>query len=129
MARIAGVNIPDDKRIVIALTYIYGVGLSRSKETLESLKLSEDIRTKDLAEADVNKLKDYIEKNFTIEGELKHQKQMNIRRLKDIGCYRGIRHTKGLTVRGQRTRTNTRTVRGNVRKTAGSGRRKAAEKT
>jgi len=129
MARIAGVNIPDDKRIVIALTYIYGVGLSRSKETLESLKLSEDIRTKDLAEADVNKLKDYIEKNFTIEGELKHQKQMNIRRLKDIGCYRGIRHAKGLTVRGQRTRTNTRTVRGNVRKTAGSGRRKAAEKT
>jgi small subunit ribosomal protein S13 len=129
MARIAGVSIPDDKRIVIALTYIYGVGLSRSKETLASLKLSEDIRTKDLAEADVNKLKDYIEKNFTIEGELKHQKQMNIRRLKDIGCYRGIRHTKGLTVRGQRTRTNTRTVRGNVRKTAGSGRRKAAEKT
>lgn len=129
MARIAGVNIPDDKRIVIALTYIYGVGLSRSQETLASLKLSEDTRTKDLAEADVNKLKDYIEKNFTIEGELKHQKQMNIRRLKDIGCYRGIRHTKGLTVRGQRTRTNTRTVRGNVRKTAGSGRRKAAEKT
>ncbi len=129
MARIAGVSIPDDKRIVIALTYIYGVGLSRSKETLASLKLSEDIRTKDLAEADVNKLKDYIEKNFTIEGELKHQKQMNIRRLKDIGCYRGIRHAKGLTVRGQRTRTNTRTVRGNVRKTAGSGRRKAAEKT
>jgi small subunit ribosomal protein S13 len=129
MARIAGVNIPDDKRIVIALTYIYGVGLSRSKETLEALNLSADTRTKDLAEADVNKLKDYIEKNFTIEGELKHQKQMNIRRLKDIGCYRGIRHAKGLTVRGQRTRTNTRTVRGNVRKTAGSGRRKAAEKT
>ncbi|MFH0930110.1 MAG: 30S ribosomal protein S13 [Candidatus Moraniibacteriota bacterium] len=129
MARIAGVSIPDDKRIVIALTYIYGVGLSRSKETLEALNLSADTRTKDLAEADVNKLKDYIEKNFTIEGELKHQKQMNIRRLKDIGCYRGIRHTKGLTVRGQRTRTNTRTVRGNVRKTAGSGRRKAAEKT
>lgn len=129
MARIAGVSIPDDKRIVIALTYIYGIGLSKSKEVLESLKLSPDTRTKDLSEADVNKLKDYIEKNFTIEGELKHQKQMNIRRLKDIGCYRGIRHMKGLTVRGQRTRTNTRTVRGNVRKTAGSGRRKAAEKT
>ncbi|MCX6762475.1 MAG: 30S ribosomal protein S13 [Candidatus Moranbacteria bacterium] len=129
MARIAGVSIPDDKRIVIALTYIYGVGLSRSKEVLAALKLSVDTRTKDLAEADVNKLKDYIEKNFTIEGELKHQKQMNIRRLKDIGCYRGVRHTRGLTVRGQRTRTNTRTVRGNVRKTAGSGRRKAAEKT
>ena len=129
MARIAGVSIPDDKRIVIALTYIYGIGLSRSQKVLADLKLNEDTRTKELGEADVNKLKDYIEKNFTIEGELKHQKQMNIRRLKDIGCYRGIRHTKGLTVRGQRTRTNTRTVRGNVRKTAGSGRRKAAEKT
>jgi small subunit ribosomal protein S13 len=129
MARIAGVNIPDDKRIEIALTYIYGVGRTRSKQTLAALKLNPDARTKDLAETDVNKLKDYIEKNFTIEGELKHQKQMNIRRLKDINCYRGIRHIKGLTVRGQRTRTNTRTVRGNVRKTAGSGRRKAAEKT
>ena len=129
MARIAGVSIPDNKRIVIALTYIYGVGLSRSQDVLEALKLNPDTRTKDLAEAEVNKLKDYIEKNFTIEGELKHQKQMNIRRLKDIGCYRGIRHMRGPTVRGQRTRTNTRTVRGNVRKTAGSGRRKAAEKT
>jgi small subunit ribosomal protein S13 len=129
MARIAGVSIPDNKRIEIALTYIYGIGPSRSKEVLASLKLNPDIRTKDLAESEVNNLKDYIEKNFTIEGELKHQKQMNIRRLKDIGCYRGVRHTRGLTVRGQRTRTNTRTVRGNVRKTAGSGRRKAAEKT
>ncbi len=129
MARIAGVSIPDDKRIEIALTYIYGIGHTRSKQTLAALKLNPDTRTKDLTETDVNKLKDYIEKNFTIEGELKHQKQMNIRRLKDINCYRGIRHIKGLTVRGQRTRTNTRTVRGNVRKTAGSGRRKAAEKT
>ena len=129
MARIAGVSIPDNKRIVIALTYIYGIGPSRSKEVLAALKLNPDTRTKDFAESDVNKLKDYIEKNFTSEGELKHQKQMNIRRLKDIGCYRGIRHMRGLTVRGQRTRTNTRTVRGNVRKTAGSGRRKAAEKT
>jgi len=129
MARIAGVSIPDNKRIEIALTYIYGIGPSRSKEVLAALKLNPDTRTKDLAESEVNNLKDYIEKNFTIEGELKHQKQMNIRRLKDIGCYRGVRHIRGLTVRGQRTRTNTRTVRGNVRKTAGSGRRKAAEKT
>jgi len=129
MARIAGVSIPDNKRIEIALTYIYGIGPSRSKEVLAALKLNPDTRTKDLAESEVNNLKDYIEKNFTIEGELKHQKQMNIRRLKDIGCYRGVRHMRGLTVRGQRTRTNTRTVRGNVRKTAGSGRRKAAEKT
>lgn len=129
MARIAGVSIPDDKRIEIALTYIFGIGRPRSKDVLAALKLDPNTRTKELSEADVNKLKDYIEKNFTIEGELKHQVQMNIRRLKDIGCYRGIRHMRGLTVRGQRTRTNTRTVRGNVRKTAGSGRRKAAEKT
>ncbi|MDD3487140.1 MAG: 30S ribosomal protein S13 [Candidatus Moranbacteria bacterium] len=129
MARIAGVSIPDEKRIEIALTYIYGIGKTRSQETLAALKLDPNTRTKDLSEVEVNKLKDFIEKTYTIEGELKHQKQMNIRRLKEIGCYRGTRHMKGLTVRGQRTRTNTRTVRGNVRKTAGSGRRKAAEKT
>lgn len=129
MARIAGVNIPDDKRIEVALTHIYGIGRSRSKSILAALKLNPNTRTKELGEADISKLKDYIEKNFTIEGELKHQKQMNIKRLKDIGCYRGIRHMRGLPVRGQKTRTNTRTVRGNVRKTAGSGRRKAAEKT
>jgi small subunit ribosomal protein S13 len=129
MARIAGVNIPDEKRIEIALTYIYGIGLPRSKQILAGLDMSPDTRTKALSEADVNKLKDYIEKNFTIEGELKHQKQMNIKRLKDIGSYRGTRHIRGLPVRGQRTKTNTRTVRGNVRKTMGSGRKPAAEKT
>lgn len=129
MARIAGVNIPDDKRIEIALTYIYGIGRSRSGQILAALDLSPDTRSKDLSESDVNKLKDHIEKNFTIEGELKHQKQMNIKRLKDIGCYRGVRHMRGLPARGQKTRTNTRTVRGNVRKTAGSGRRPSAEKT
>lgn len=129
MARIAGVNIPDDKRIEIALTYIYGIGQPRSNQILAALKLDPNIRTKAMSETDINKLKDYIEKNFTIEGELKHQKQMNIKRLKDIGCYRGIRHAKGLPVRGQKTKTNTRTVRGNVRRTAGSGRKPAAEKT
>lgn len=129
MARIAGVSIPDNKRIEIALTYIFGIGRTRSAQVLSALKLDPNARTKELGEAEINKLKDYIEKNFTIEGELKHQVQMNIRRLKDIGCYRGIRHMRGLPVRGQKTRTNTRTVRGNVRKTAGSGRRKAAEKT
>lgn len=129
MARIAGVNLPDDKRIEIALTYIYGIGAPRSKKVLAALKLDPNMRTKDLDENTVNNLKDYIEKNFTIEGELKHQKQMNIRRLKDIGCYRGIRHSRGLPTRGQRTKTNTRTVRGNVRKTAGSGRKPSAEKT
>ena len=129
MARIAGVNIPDEKRIEIALTYIYGIGLPRSKQILAGLGMSSDTRTKALSEADVNRLKDYIEKNFTIEGELKHQKQMNIKRLKDIGSYRGMRHMRGLPVRGQRTKTNTRTVRGNVRKTMGSGRKPSAEKT
>ena len=129
MARIAGVNIPDDKRIEIALTYIHGIGRSRSREILAVLKLNPDNRTKMFGEAEINKLREHIEKNYTIEGELKHQKQMNIRRLRDIGCYRGVRHMRGLPVRGQKTRTNTRTVRGNVRKTAGSGRRPAAEKT
>ncbi len=129
MARIAGVNIPDNKRIEIALTYIYGIGRPRSRKILTALNMNPDTRTKALSENDINKLKDYIEKNFTIEGELKHQKQMNIKRLKDINCYRGIRHMKGLPVRGQKTKTNTRTVRGNVRKTMGSGRKPAAEKT
>ena len=91
--------------------------------------MNPDVRTKTLGENDINKLKDYIEKNFTIEGELRHQKQMNIKRLKDIGSYRGVRHAKGLPVRGQKTKTNTSTVRGNVRKTMGSGRKPAAEKT
>ncbi|PIU78573.1 MAG: 30S ribosomal protein S13 [Candidatus Moranbacteria bacterium CG_4_10_14_3_um_filter_44_15] len=129
MARIAGVNIPDDKRIEIALAYIHGVGRPRSNQILAALKLDPNARTKTMNETDIGKLKDYIEKNFTIEGELKHQKQMNIKRLKDISCYRGIRHTKGLPARGQKTKTNTRTVRGNVRKTMGSGRKPAAEKT
>ena len=129
MARIAGVNIPDDKRIEIALTYIHGIGQPRSNQILSALGMNPDTRTKKLSENDINKLKDYIEKNFTIEGELKHQKQMNIKRLKDITCYRGIRHAKGLPVRGQKTKTNTRTVRGNIRKTMGSGRKPAAEKT
>jgi small subunit ribosomal protein S13 len=129
MARIAGVNIPDDKRIEIALTYIHGIGRPRSKQILAALSMNPDARTKTLGENEISKLKDYIEKNFTIEGELRHQKQMNIKRLKDIACYRGTRHAKGLPVRGQKTKTNTRTVRGNVRKTMGSGRKPAAEKT
>jgi small subunit ribosomal protein S13 len=129
MARIAGVNLPDDKRIEIALMYIYGIGKPRSQKILAALKLDPNVRTKELDESTVNNLKDYIEKNFTIEGELKHQKQMNIKRLKDIGCYRGVRHARGLPTRGQKTKTNTRTVRGNVRKTAGSGRKASAEKT
>jgi len=128
MARIAGVNIPDDKRIEISLTYVYGIGKSVSGIILDKLKINKDTLAKDLSTKNVNDLKNEIEKNHKIEGELKHEIRMNIRRLKEIGCYRGLRHQKGLPVRGQRTKTNNRTVRGNVRQTAGSGRR-LVEKT
>ncbi len=128
MVRIAGVNIPDNKRIEIALTYIFGVGLSISQKILKEVGIDPNIRTKDLSNEDANKLREEIEKSVRVEGELRHAVKMNIKRLKEIGCYRGSRHQKGLPVRGQRTKTNTRTVRGNVRKTMGSGRR-SAEKT
>jgi len=128
MVRIAGVNIPDNKRIEIALTYIFGVGLSVSKKVLSDTGIDPNTRTKDLSNEDANKLREEIEKSVRVEGELRHAVKMNIKRLKEIGCYRGSRHQKGLPVRGQRTKTNTRTVRGNVRKTMGSGRR-SAEKT
>ncbi len=128
MVRIAGVNIPDNKRIEIALTYIFGVGLSVSQKVLSDTGIDPNTRTKDLSNEDANKLREEIEKSVRVEGELRHAVKMNIKRLKEIGCYRGSRHQKGLPVRGQRTKTNTRTVRGNVRKTMGSGRR-SAEKT
>jgi len=129
MARIAGINIPNEKRIEAALPYIYGVGLSMSKKILEATKVDPNKRTKDLNEDELNRLRDYIEKNFKVEGELRQQVMLNIKQLKEIGSYRGIRHIKGLPVRGQRTKTNSRTRRGNVRKTAGSGRKNASEKT
>lgn len=129
MIRIAGVNIPDDKRIEIALTYVYGVGRTTSQKVLASVGVDPDTRTKDVSDTDANKLRDEIETKFRVEGELKHIVKTNIRRLREIGCYRGTRHTKGLPVRGQRTKTNNRTVRGNKRMTAGSGRKGAAEKT
>jgi len=129
MARIAGINIPDKKRIEIALTYIYGIGQFLSKKILEGTGINPDIRTEKLSEEQLNKLRGIIEaKKFKIEGDLRREKMMNIKRLKEIGCYRGIRHIKGLPVRGQQTKTNTRTVRGNVRKTMGSGKRRL-EKT
>jgi len=129
MVRIAGINIPDKKRIEIALTYIYGVGISLSRKILDDTGISLDIRTEKLSEEQINKLRQAIEGGkFKIEGDLRREKMMNIKRLKEIGCYRGIRHIKGLPVRGQQTKTNTRTVRGNVRKTMGSGKRKL-EKT
>jgi small subunit ribosomal protein S13 len=129
MARIAGINLPDEKRIEIALTYIYGIGLTTSQKILDSLKIDWNVKTKDLNNADLNKLREEIEKKYRVEGELKHEIKTNIRRLKEIKCYRGIRHMRGLPVRGQKTKTNTRTVRGNVRRTMGSGRKSANEKT
>ena len=129
MVRIAGVNIPDEKRIEVSLTYIYGIGLTTSRKILSGLNIDADIRTKDLSSADANRLLEAIEKKYRVEGELRHQVKMNIKRLREVGCYRGTRHQKGLPVRGQRTKTNTRTVRGNVRRTMGSGRKKAGDKT
>jgi small subunit ribosomal protein S13 len=127
MPRIAGVNIPDNKRIEIALTYIYGIGRVSSGRILEQAKVAPNTRAGKLSSDQVNKLREIVEKKYKIEGELRQAKMLNIKRLKDIGSYRGVRHIRGLPVRGQRTKTNTRTVRGNVRRTAGSG-RKIAEK-
>ncbi len=129
MARIAGINLPNEKRVEAALPYIYGVGLSLSKKILASASVDPDKRSKDLTEPELNRIREYIEKHFKVEGELRQQVLLNIKRLKEIGSYRGIRHIKGLPVRGQRTKTNSRTRRGNVRKTAGSGRKNASEKT
>ena len=129
MARIAGINLPNEKRIEAALPYIYGVGLSLSKKILAAVNVSPDKRTKDLTEGELNRIREYIEKGFKVEGALRQQVLLNIKRLKETGSYRGIRHIKGLPVRGQRTKTNSRTRRGNVRKTAGSGRKNASEKT
>ncbi len=131
MLRIAGVTVPDNKRIVIALTYIYGIGSVLSEQILAKAEISHDIRTKDLNENQTSKLREIIEGSgkYKIEGDLRREKMMNIKRLKEIGCYRGIRHIKGLPVRGQNTKTNNRTIRGNQRKTVGSGRKKSAEKT
>jgi small subunit ribosomal protein S13 len=129
MARIAGINIPNEKRIEAALPYIFGIGLSQSKKILAATSVDPNKRTKDLSELEMNRLREYIEKNFKVEGELRQQILLNVKRLKEIGSYRGIRHIRGLPVRGQRTKTNSRTRRGNVRKTAGSGRKNANEKT
>lgn len=129
MPRIAGVNIPENKRIEVALTYIYGIGKHLSKKILNELKIGLDKKAADLTAEEVNVLKDFIEKHHKIEGDLRRQVMINVKRLKDIGAWRGLRHVKGLPVRGQRTKTNNRTVRGNVRKTMGSGRKPAASPT
>ena len=123
MVRIAGINLPDEKIIEIALTYVYGIGPATSRKILALLGIDPNTRTKQLSAQDANKLRDEIEKKYKVEGELKHEVKMSIKRLKEIGSYRGVRHQRGLPVHGQRTKTNSRTVRGNVRKTMGSGRR------
>jgi len=112
MARISGVDIPNAKRVEIALTYIYGIGLKSSRDILAKTGINPDIRAKDLTEDDIAKLRDEIENNYTVEGELRREVALNIKRLVEINCYRGIRHRKGLPVRGQRTKTNARTRKG-----------------
>ena len=128
MARIAGVDIPEKKPVSIGLTAIYGIGRSKAQTILESAKVDPNKRPKDLTDAEVAKIRERIEKNEEVEGDLRRRIRNNIKLLKDLGTYRGIRHAKKLPVRGQRTKTNSRTVRGNVRKTVTSGRRKL-EKT
>jgi small subunit ribosomal protein S13 len=129
MPRIAGINIPENKQIIIALTYIYGIGRPLSGIILKEAGIDPMKKASQLTAQEVAKLKEIIEKNHKIEGELRRTIMMNIKRLKDIGSWRGFRHIKGLPVRGQRTKTNTRTVRGNVRKTVGSGRKPPAMPT
>lgn len=112
MARIAGVDLPREKRLEIGLTYIYGIGRPTATKILQETGISPDIRVKDLTEEQVSILREYIEKNLHVEGDLKREIYTNIKRLKDIGCYRGVRHRKGLPVRGQRTKQNARTRKG-----------------
>jgi len=129
MPRIAGINIPENKKIIVSLSYIYGIGQSLARKIIADLKINPSKKAADLTAEEVNKLKDLVEKKYKIEGELKRIVQNNIKRLKEISAYRGYRHSRGLPVRGQRTKTNSRTRRGNVRKTVGSGRKKSSEKT
>lgn len=127
MARIAGVDLPRDKRVEIALTYIYGIGRSRSQEILLATGIHPDTRVKDLTEQEITTLRSYIDANYKVEGDLRREVSQNIKRLQEIGCYRGIRHRRNLPVRGQRTRTNARTRKG-PRKTVPGRKRSRAKK-
>ncbi|MBI2025143.1 MAG: 30S ribosomal protein S13 [Candidatus Harrisonbacteria bacterium] len=124
MMRIVGVNIPDNKRVEVALTYIYGVGNSTVKKILAASKIDPNKRAKDLTSEEINRIQSFLEKNFKVEGELRQIIKQNVNLLKELQTYRGNRHARHLPVRGQRTKTNSRSVRGNTRKTAGSGKRK-----
>jgi small subunit ribosomal protein S13 len=128
MARIEGVDLPRNKRVEVALTYIYGIGPTRARQILASTNVNPDVRVKDLTETDVNALREFIGKNYKVEGDLRREVQMNIKRLIEIGCYRGLRHRRNLPVRGQRTRTNARTAKGPKKTVAGRGRRRGATK-
>jgi small subunit ribosomal protein S13 len=128
MARIEGVDLPRNKRVEVGLTYIYGIGPTRARTILASANVSPDTRVKDLSEAEVNALRDFIGRSYKVEGDLRREVQMNIKRLVEIGCYRGLRHRRSLPVRGQRTRTNSRTRKGPKKTVAGRGRRRGAKK-
>ncbi len=128
MARIEGVDLPRDKRVEIGLTYIYGVGLKKSQDILRATEINPDTRVRDLTDAEIALVRDYLVNNLTVEGDLRREVQMNIKRLMEIGSYRGLRHRRNLPVRGQRTRTNARTRKGPKKTVAGRGRRRGATK-
>lgn len=128
MARIEGNELPRNKRVEVGLNYLFGVGPARSREILSATGINPDTRIKDLTESEVNAIREFISKNWKIEGDLRRQEQMNIKRLVEIGCYRGLRHRRNLPVHGQRTRTNSRTRKGPKKTVAGRGRRKGGKK-
>ncbi len=128
MARIEGVDLPRNKRTEVGLTYLFGVGPTRARQILAATKVSPDTRIKDLTEAEVSAIREFITKNYTVEGNLRREQQMNIKRLIEIGSYRGLRHRRNLPVHGQRTRTNSRTRKGTKKTVAGRGRRRGGKK-
>ena len=128
MARIAGVDIPRNKRVEVSLTYIFGIGRTRSHDILQEAEVSPDTRVRDLSEAEVTRLRQIIDRDYMVEGDLRRERAMNIKRLTEIGCYRGLRHRRNLPVHGQRTKTNARTSKGPKKTVAGRGRRKGAKK-
>jgi small subunit ribosomal protein S13 len=128
MARIEGVDLPRNKRVEVGLTYIYGIGTSRARSVLKDTRVGPDTRVKDLTDAEVGLLRDYISQNFKVEGDLRREVQLHIKRLIEIGSYRGLRHRRNLPLRGQRTRTNARTRKGPKKTVAGRGRRRGAKK-
>jgi small subunit ribosomal protein S13 len=127
MARIAGVNLPREKRVEIGLTYIFGIGRSTSQTVLKNLEIDRDTKVRDLTEDEVSKLRGYIDQNLMVEGDLRRERSQNIKRLMEIGCYRGLRHRRGLPVRGQNTKTNARSRKGPKRQQV-AGKKKAAKK-